>query len=1119
MIKCRKKNPVFRIEKDSQSRKASIEQTFFAMKKGEENIYQAALKKDIIFGYADLLVKKQGDSPLGGHYYIPYDFKLSRHPKPSALIQLCCYCDILQTVQGLLPPQFAVVTKDEKTHFFKTSCFFHFYLFLKKRFLLYHESFSEKHIPLPEKQAEHRDWSFFAEKTRQRAEDISLVAGIRSTHSVLLKRKGLNKLTDLTLYKDKKPVKGIPALTFRALKEQAEIQLNSRGKKKPLYKLIPHTGKKKGLEMLPPPHPADLFLCMEGHPILGMEGMEYLYGTILQERYIPVWALSEEEEKSAFQNYLNKLHKHFHKYHGSHIYHYGHYELAAIKKLMGKYGTKEKEVDTLLRHQTFVNLQRILKQSLRVGVFSYSLKEVEKLYDTKKDSTNDPRFREGEEGLTHNTFTEKSKDPTASHCIKTKSQAALCFFHFLNSQNKPLQNKDPAKKTSASENSPFLQKIKAYNQKNCSSVKKLRRFLLNIQKENKIQYIPLKKDKEQTPTGGLKAECFSKAEELLKQALPAKINFTQNISHIKKEDEVSYTCSILAELLKFHIREDKPGWWDYFSHLEMNAEEMLEDGQVITDCRVTESARDNHKIQFEREQEISLKENDLVTLLENRDNVWDSYKILSLDLIEGSLWLKSQTAGAKLPHNKTFTLTIKKNDFYKNNLLKSLLKTAGDFSRASPFMGLKKCLYDLLLKKAPDLIGYKGPLISDKKQIVEEISSLLLKLNHSVFCIQGPPGAGKTYTSARIILNLIKAGKKVGVTAHSHKAILNMLKMIFQQNKEGLSFTCQKVKDSQNKEEEQNFFQNLPVDLVEGAGAVKNAEVTAGTVFFFSRAEQENTYDYLFVDEASQLSLANMISAGRATNNIILIGDQNQLDQPVQAVHPGESGLSALTYYTGGEVTISKEKGVFLPLSYRMHPAICRVVSDCFYEGKLKSHSSTNGQKILFPLRQESAGFRLPETGICFIPVSHSGNSHSSKEEAKLISDIYKTLLTAKWINQKGKTSPLTTEDILIVAPYNVQVACLKRELSYIQNPRIASVDKFQGQEAPVCIVSLTASTLQDAPRGISFLLNKNRLNVALSRARCLSLIIGSPDLADSHVFSIPNMELMNIYCRFSSNC
>ena len=426
--KIEQKSPVFRIDKDSQSRKSSMEQSLLAIKNGEENIYQAALKKENLFGYADLLVKKSGDSALGQHYYIPYDIKLSHHPKAQAVVQLCCYCDMLQTIQGLLPPQFAVVTKDATTHFFNTSCFFYFYRFLKKQFLLYHKTFSEKTIPLPAKQAEHRDWSFFAEKTRLRADDISLVAGISSTHTVLLKRKGLHQLSDLALYKGKKTAMGLAGLTFSALKEQADIQLKSRGKEKPLYQLIPHKGQKKGLESLPPPHPADLFLCIEGHPILGAEGLEYLYGTILQNRYIPVWALNEEEEKQAFQNYLGRLYKHFQTYPKAHIYHYGHYEPTAIKKLMGKYGVKEKEIDSLLRHQTFVNLQRILKQSLRVGVSSYYLKEVEKLYNSKKTSPDNKNLLFRKEDLTQKAFTEKLKNPAIF--IKTSSEAALYFFLF-----------------------------------------------------------------------------------------------------------------------------------------------------------------------------------------------------------------------------------------------------------------------------------------------------------------------------------------------------------------------------------------------------------------------------------------------------------------------------------------------------------------------------------------------------------------------------------------------------------------------------------------------------------------------------------------------------------------
>ena len=197
-------NSVIKIKTDKSNRKTSLEQTFSAMKKGEENIYQAAIQKEMIFGYADLIVKKPGKSILGNHYYIPYDFKLSRHPKSTALIQLCCYCDILHSIQGVLPSSFTVITKDETYHSFKTKDFFHFYKFLKKQFLLYHSHFSKNHIPIPNKIADHRDWSTFARKRLHMLNDISLIAGIRSAHIELLRKEGINTLSEFTQKKDLK---------------------------------------------------------------------------------------------------------------------------------------------------------------------------------------------------------------------------------------------------------------------------------------------------------------------------------------------------------------------------------------------------------------------------------------------------------------------------------------------------------------------------------------------------------------------------------------------------------------------------------------------------------------------------------------------------------------------------------------------------------------------------------------------------------------------------------------------------------------------------------------------------------------------------------------------------
>ena len=459
---------------------------------------------------------------------------------------------------------------------------------------------------------------------------------------------------------------------------------------------------------------------------------------------------------------------------------------------------------------------------------------------------------------------------------------------------------------------------------------------------------------------------------------------------------------------------------------------------------------------------------------------------------------------------QSFTLTSEINDFYKTNIFKSLLETTNRFSFNSKNFGLKKCIHDLLLRCSPDLPGYKGSLILNDKNLIKEASNHALNLNHSILCIQGPPGSGKTYTAAHIILNLIQKGKRVGVTSNSHKAILNLLKMICEQNKKNIKMQCQKIHKTGGKEDEKIFIENYPVELVETNNVSHNANVVGGTVYFFSKENQKDAYDYLFVDEASQVSLANVVAATRSAKNIILLGDQNQLEQPIQGTHPGESGKSALAYYTDEQTTISKDKGIFLPVSYRMHPKICKFISENFYNEELSPDVKNENQKIILPSSLQN---RLSDSGVCFIPVDHSGNREASSEEAEIISDLYKHLLQAKWIDKEWNVSAITTKDILIVAPYNLQVAYLKRELNQ-KSARIASVDKFQGQEAPISILSMAASTIKDAPRGIGFLLNKNRLNVAISRAKCLSIIVGSKTLLDTNMSSIQNMELMNIWCR-----
>ena len=1063
-----KTESVFKVE--AKDRDSAIKQTLSALQTGEPNIYQAALQKDKFFGYADLLVKQQGQSALGNHYYIPWDFKLAKKPKPTALIQLCCYCEMLESIQKVRPPQFAVITKEGTTHWFETKDFFDFYLFLKEKFLSFHKEFSIHTIPIPKNRDLHRDWNEFAQKRLLQTDDVSLTAGIRSHHVTLLKRQQVNKLTELAQLKDLNSLKGIPLTTLKNLKQQADIQVKSRGKHPPLYKVLPSKerfsllsskeedleisskGQREGLALLPPKNLGDVFFDMEGWPLFGEAGLEYLYGNAVYEDppFVSFWALNEEQEEKTFKQWMDWITNRRKKYPNMHIYHYGHYEASAIKKLMGKYGVREKEVDDLLRNQVFVDLYRVVTQGLKVGTASYSLKDIEQLCNKKRATD-----------------------------IKVGSEAGVEFFHFLESKD-------------VSEKSAILKRIEDYNRDDCISTKDLCQFLWKEQTKHNISYVPYESYESTKPIKSLSRTsvrelCEQKAEEILNHL---------ELNSLKENNTIYKTARLLSDLLMFHIREDKPGWWDYFTLEEMSQEELLEDKNTVACCKVIEEKKPLYKIQFE-EQEVSLQAKDEVIILEKKNPFQKILKINQVDLIQNTLLL--ETWENPFPKEGSFTLIPKVEGHYKQNILKSLLNTAKSFHPQASFMGLKKHLHDLLLRKTPDI--HKGSLISSS------LKECVLNLNQSVLCIQGPPGAGKTWTVADMILHLVKHKKRIGVTANSHKAIENVLKTVFE--KKQIPILCQKVSSSLITEE-QPLLKGTSVQIVTNKQVKDSADIVGGTTFFFSRSEEEDQYDYLFVDEASQTSLANIISAGRAAKNLVLVGDQNQLDQPVKAFHPGEANLSALTYYTEGKATIPKEKGVFLSHSYRMHPKIGDLISHYFYNGKLKSHSSTEKQKIIWPKEVNSL---LPSTGIYFIPIEHTGNTHTSKEEAQKVSELYKQLLNAKWLNSKGVINPITEKDILIVAPYNRQIACIKEtEPSALA----ASVDKFQGQEAVACILSLTSSTLAEAPRGVSFLLNQNRLNTALSRARCLSLVVCSKHLIDITVRSIDNIKRVNILCGLS---
>jgi superfamily I DNA and/or RNA helicase len=359
-----------------------------------------------------------------------------------------------------------------------------------------------------------------------------------------------------------------------------------------------------------------------------------------------------------------------------------------------------------------------------------------------------------------------------------------------------------------------------------------------------------------------------------------------------------------------------------------------------------------------------------------------------------------------------------------------------------------------------------------------------------------------------LILGLLAHGKRVGVTSNSHKVIHNLLRAVEERaDEQGFRFSG--IKKSSTQDPETMYGGRLIRDVYTNAEVIAGkSQLIAGTAWLFADPALEATVDYLFVDEAGQVSLANLVAMGTAARNVLLLGDQMQLGQPIQGVHPGRSGESALEYLLDGQATVAEDRGIFLGTTWRMHEDVCRFISDAVYDGRLMPDAANQRQRLVL---DASAHPKLKPTGIRFLPVRHDGCKQRSDAEAAVVKDLVDSLLQQGYIDKKGKRRPMTLENVLVVAPYNVQVNLLKTLLP--AGARVGTIDKFQGQEAEAVIVSMTTSSGEYLPRNIEFLYDKNRLNVAVSRAKCLAVVVASPELLHIRCNSPEQMELVNTLC------
>ena len=630
----------------------------------------------------------------------------------------------------------------------------------------------------------------------------------------------------------------------------------------------------------------------------------------------------------------------------------------------------------------------------------------------------------------------------------------------------------------------ILDEIEDYNRVDCISTQELRDWLVGIRPAG------------YWPSLGGDASSQETEEDVDTQALR---------SVLRASGMPTDRQDILFNLGLFHKREAKPAQWKVFDSMNKDEDGLIDDldalAGLIAVGDATPIKRSLARTYHFPQQETKLRAGKKVTI-PVFDGVPATISIESFDQALHEITIK---VGAAKSHLLTDRLTLHPDWPLNTDVIATAIRDViADQCTARQFTAVD----DLLSRIAPRLTNGPQPDLLNGFDAVNGVVDAVGAMDGTVLPIQGPPGTGKTYVAARAILSLVRKGYRVGVASNSHEAIRNVLMACLEAiDESGANGELEKVdlthKVNGGEDGYPKGFIGITRVTSNDAPSLTQGNVVGGTAFFFSRPEVEQSFDWLFVDEAGQIGLANMVAMGRAARNIVLVGDPRQLPQVVQAAHPEPANLSCLDWLLGDNATVPPDRGIFLPISRRMHSHVCKFVSNQFYEGRLVSHPDTNRQRIV--------NSHYPEAGVFFVSVNHEGNTQIASEEVAAINEAIKDLLSGTWMDKSGNSRLMKHSDIIVVAPYNAQVNALRDALP--DGIRVGTVDRFQGQEAAVCVVSMTASSTEETPRGMEFLSSLNRMNVAISRAMVLALVFGSPRLREAKCETIEQMHLINTLC------
>lgn len=1044
------------------------ESTRAAMREGVEVIYQGALVELPWHGYSDFLLRVEMPSALGSWSYEVADTKLARSAKPKHVLQLCLYSQMIARVQGLMPTHAHVVLGDGVQFTFAFSDYIYYCDAAKRRFLTFMANEARETSAEPCEHCGMCRWSGRCEHEWEEADHLSLVARLAGPQARKLRSAGVTTLRGLAEHPVDVSVPKLQPETLGRLRDQARLQHAKRTTGADAVETLP-LAPRHGFARLPEPDPGDLFFDMEGDPVYSPEGsLEYLFGFHFlddtgAETFRAFWAQDRESEKKAFEDALDFIVERMRRFPKAYVYHYAAYEEAALRRLARQYGTskrlqddaimrlaqahgtRENEVDDLLRDRKLVDLYKVVREGIRISEPSYSLKNLEVFFAEERTET-----------------------------IKSGGDSVVAFERWL-------VLRDDA----------ILKEIEVYNAFDCRSTMQCRDWLLTL-RPAEVEWFDPEQEKSAED-----AEKEAKRRLADAHILELREKLVAGAPQGDREWR-----ELLGHLLEYHRREARREWWDFFKRLGNTREFHIDDidciGGLVRDLTVpprVEKRSMVHTLTFP-EQEFKLGEGTAV-----RADTGEPLEIFALDEAQRRLELKVGPSRAPLVDDFALIPGGPRDDTSLRDAIERF--AVGVIEGRTEGRG---AVLSILKRDQPRIAGDVILRSEDPDDLLAGTVDAIERMRETHLVIQGPPGTGKTFTSAHAIVSLLASGKRVGVTSMTHKAINNLLKCVEEVAAER-GFEFRGVK--KYSEEEQKLCGRFIVDTKDNKVAVDSSyQLVAGTAWLFGRPEFDGKLDHLFIDEAGQVSLANVVAMGGCAHNIVLVGDQMQLAQPVKGAHPGGSGVSALDYLMRDWATVPRDRGILLARTWRMHPALCGFVSAAYYDSRLEPHASTAMQQILGgPGSNE--GFA--GVGLRFAYVEHDECSQRSTEEAERVAELYDALLGREWVNRLGETNEIGVEDILVVSPYNMQVKLLEETLP--PGARVGTVDRFQGQEAAAVLVSMASSSGDQAPRGLTFLFSRNRMNVAISRGRCLATVVASPELTAAACRTLEAMRLVNSLC------